>query len=354
MDIRQSRTDRYDTLDGLRGCAAILVMMHHMSPRLADVDLLPSGYLCVDFFFMLSGFIIDRRYDGKFRAGLSFGSFMVDRLRKLYPIMACGILLGAMSAVGQGWAILPAIVYMVAQLAFIPLSSGMMSPFPLNGVQWSLFFELLANAAHALILWRQRAGFLIGVCAASILLLSIGAYQFGSLAIGDRGIHFGWGIARVISSYVLGMLMSRLILLRRDPAALPVDGRWVMAALIICVGGAGLLSSAVGELASDLLVVFGLFPFILWAGVVAQLPSRIARMAGWMGAISYPLYALHLPITEFVGAQPWSAAARIALACSLTLGGAWLLSRAMIVARRPTSAYLTTSITSTAGSSLGS
>lgn len=70
-------------LDGMRGAAALLVVLHHAAPMMAWPILLPRGYLAVDFFFMLSGFVMTGAYEARFSAGLSFSAFMVARLRRL-------------------------------------------------------------------------------------------------------------------------------------------------------------------------------------------------------------------------------------------------------------------------------
>ncbi|TIW52974.1 MAG: acyltransferase, partial [Mesorhizobium sp.] len=82
----------YLNLDALRGVAAISVMLYHFSPFIADGKVLPSSYLAVDLFFLLSGFVIAHAYDRKIESGMGFGTF---RLIRLYPLYLAGTLLGA-------------------------------------------------------------------------------------------------------------------------------------------------------------------------------------------------------------------------------------------------------------------
>jgi peptidoglycan/LPS O-acetylase OafA/YrhL len=86
------------TLDGMRGLAAILVVVYHFE---VVVKLVPSGYLAVDFFFLLSGLVIARTYAPRFEDGLKTRDFFVHRIIRLYPLFFVGLLLGLMRAAGQ-------------------------------------------------------------------------------------------------------------------------------------------------------------------------------------------------------------------------------------------------------------
>src|ERR1700761_6004380 len=80
----------YPALDGLRGVAAIAVMLHHFRPLTAPW-LFAHGYLAVDLFFLLSGFVIAHAYDARFRKGLGVPAFLVIRLIRLWPMIAFGV-----------------------------------------------------------------------------------------------------------------------------------------------------------------------------------------------------------------------------------------------------------------------
>lgn len=94
-----SAAQRYATLDGLRGVAAGLVVCYHTHLFRGSAAITPHGYLAVDFFFMLSGFVIASAYQEKLEAGFTVADFVTQRVIRLYPVALAGILLGALRLV---------------------------------------------------------------------------------------------------------------------------------------------------------------------------------------------------------------------------------------------------------------
>ena len=90
---------RYEILDALRGVAALMVVAFHMLEILGNGDhtrqLLNHGYLAVDFFFALSGFVIGYAYDDRWGKGMTIWTFFKRRLIRLHPLVILGTLLGA-------------------------------------------------------------------------------------------------------------------------------------------------------------------------------------------------------------------------------------------------------------------
>lgn len=84
---------RFVFLDALRGLAAVMVVFYHRRELLPN-GLAEHGYLAVDFFFMLSGFVIAYAYEDKLRTGMSRTSFIVRRLQRLMPLVILGACLG--------------------------------------------------------------------------------------------------------------------------------------------------------------------------------------------------------------------------------------------------------------------
>src|SRR6187455_297893 len=87
----------YQILDGLRGVAAIIVVFFHLAEPLASSRLhnvVNHGYLAVDFFFMLSGFVIGYAYDDRWNK-MSIGKFFKLRLVRLQPMVIMGMIIGA-------------------------------------------------------------------------------------------------------------------------------------------------------------------------------------------------------------------------------------------------------------------
>ena len=142
------------SLDLLRGFAAIAVCLYHTSFMLTPGHkVLPGGFLCVDLFFLLSGFVIARTYDHRIEGGMTFGAFCVQRLARLYPLFLITTLVGfvAVNAIirtvrtfGGGRELLT----LLGNLALIPnvlRPYNIGSMFPFNGATWSIFFEFYVN-----------------------------------------------------------------------------------------------------------------------------------------------------------------------------------------------------------------
>ena len=87
----------YLILDGLRGLAAIIVVCFHLTEPLASShldNLVNHGYLAVDFFFLLSGFVMGYAYDDRWDK-LTIGGFLRRRFERLQPLVVLGMTLGA-------------------------------------------------------------------------------------------------------------------------------------------------------------------------------------------------------------------------------------------------------------------
>jgi peptidoglycan/LPS O-acetylase OafA/YrhL len=166
------------------------------------------GFLAVDFFFALSGFVIAHAYEERFRNGMSFGAFVRVRLIRLYPLMLLGTLIGTVVCALQG-VDLGFIAY-VGQLTWLPLAVGGTALFPVNNIQWSLTLEAGANIAHALVL-RKLPEWALGVLmAAGLIGLVATAWRFGTLNAGWGHSNWMGGVARLGFSYPLGVLAFRL------------------------------------------------------------------------------------------------------------------------------------------------
>ena len=152
----------YALLDGLRGVAALLVVWYHVfegyqfAGGKPVIDFANHGYLAVDFFFILSGFVIGYAYDSRWKSGLTLGSFFKRRLIRLHPMVIMGVIIGAIGFATEGFTRWDGSATPVSMVLLCMLSSFFMIPavpgaahevrgngemFPLNGPTWSLFFE---------------------------------------------------------------------------------------------------------------------------------------------------------------------------------------------------------------------
>ena len=165
----------YEILDGLRGVAALLVVFYHIFEGLSFaaggtvITVINHGYLAVDFFFILSGFVIGYAYDDRWGKTLTLGNFFKRRLIRLHPMIVMGAVLGVVFYVLQGceqWdgthvGTSMIMLALLCALFFIPATPGSCydirgngEMFPLNGPSWSLFFEYIGNLLYALFIHR--------------------------------------------------------------------------------------------------------------------------------------------------------------------------------------------------------
>ena len=150
----------YEILDGLRGVAAIMVVWFHIFEAYATSHLdqrINHGYLAVDFFFILSGFVIGYAYDDRW-GKMKITDFIKRRVIRLHPMVVVGALIGGVMFYWQGcsvWdvskvTILALFIATFMNALLIPATPGtevrgLGEMYPLNGPSWSLFFLSLIH-----------------------------------------------------------------------------------------------------------------------------------------------------------------------------------------------------------------
>lgn len=302
--------DRYHVLDGLRGIAAIFVLMRHSANFWSGVAFHHS-YLAVDLFFVLSGFVIVHAYDDKIvTGGMTFRQFVLVRLIRLYPMFLFASLICFASALGPhaigqpgagNWSDAEIALAVLLTLSFLPsrLPETDNSLFPLNSPCWSLFFELVVNFLYAGLCHRITGRTLAGVIGLAGAGLVIGAVGYGSLDLG-----FTWslhsvvgGLLRSLFGFAMGILMFRLTATRRfdlSPAASTVLSIVLMVA-VLSFPDVGAYNALV-----DLLAVAVIFPACVLFGANASRTDRPTRIMTTLGVASYPTYVLHMPVCALV------------------------------------------------------
>ncbi|MCB2086650.1 MAG: acyltransferase [Sphingomonadaceae bacterium] len=275
---RHDNATRLEGLDAMRGIAALCVLGYHLHTVYGGFDKFEHAYLAVDFFFMLSGFVMARTYEIRFAEGLGVIAFLQQRFARLFLPMAVGATLGLAWFASTGQFEVPRYF---ATLLFIP-DLTLRDPFVLNRPAWSIFFELVANAMHVLVLWRCRTPVVLGIAAMAGATLLWLAFDGNNIALGNHSEDFLGGIARVSFAYCLGIVVYRF------GRILP-GGAWAA-----CFVLATALISNPGELIGGFVVV-GLISPILVMAAARPLSGSAARL---LGAISFPLYAVHYPILE--------------------------------------------------------
>ncbi len=284
-------------LDGLRGVAALaIVIFHFMEWIFPDLpkNFIGHGFLAVDFFFCLSGFVIAYAYDNRLEK-IGVMEFFKKRLIRLHPLVIFGAVLGLLGFLFDPFES-PSLAYDAGKLALLFICSVLLVPLPImeerffnlfsfNAPAWSLFWEYVANIFYALILHRlpRRVLLVLGiVAAAGICWVSYGA---GNLLGGWNGDSFWHGGTRVAYSFLAGMLIYRY--------------GWIIRNKLGFIGLAVLLLLAFvmpffsWNWLAETIVVLIYFPLLVSLGAGSILSARVTKICVFSGQISYPLYMTH-------------------------------------------------------------
>ena len=346
--MNQTSKPHYEILDGLRGVAAVLVMLYHIGEGFATSPVDQSvnhGYLAVDFFFILSGFVIGYAYDDRWDRGLTVKDFLRRRLIRLHPMVIMGVLLGAASFLIQGserWdrtgvPLQMVLIAVLLNLFLLPVPPGSGADvrgncemFPLNGPNWSLFFEYIGNILYALAIRRLPTKWLAALTAAAGI--GLGAFAVGGLSgFGHLGV--GWsltdwnflgGFLRLMFSFSAGLLLSRIFRPGKVCGAF-----WICSAVLCALlsaphigGGERLWLNGLYE---AVCVIF-IFPALVRLGASCKTTDRAtSAMCGFLGDISYPVYVVHYPLMYLFYAWLWGGPERI------PFGRAWPAAAAVLI-----------------------
>ena len=313
----------YALLDGLRGVAALLVVWYHIfegfqfAGNKPVIDFINHGYLAVDFFFILSGFVVGYAYDNRWGKTLTLGGFFRRRLIRLQPMVIMGAVIGAASFLISGmerwdgthatlWLTFLAFVCGCLMLPALPRMPrevrGNGEMFPLNGPCWSLFFEYVGNIVYALFIRRLSTRLLavlsFALCCALTWFAVTDQSGYGSIGVGwtvDRTNILG-GMLRMLCPFTMGVLMSRLF----KPLRQARGAFWTSAALLLAIfhipytySDGALSLNGMFEAAC----IIAVFPLVVWyaaSGKTTDIAST--RICRFLGDISYPLYIVHYPI----------------------------------------------------------
>lgn len=356
----------YALLDGLRGVAALLVVWYHVfegfqfAGNKPVIDFINHGYLAVDFFFILSGFVVGYAYDSRWGKTLTTGGFFHRRLIRLQPMVCMGALIGAVSFVLTGmerWDGTHATLWLTL-LAFgcgclmLPALPGMQREvrgngemFPLNGPCWSLFFEYIGNIVYALIIRRlstRRLSLLtFALCCALTWFAVTDQSGYGSIGVGwtiDSTNILG-GSLRMLCPFTTGVLLSRIF----KPAENVRGAFWTSTIMLLVlfhvpyIGSSYALSGYIDTLSLngvfETVCIIGIFPLMVWFAASGKTTDNAsARICRFLGDISYPLYIVHYPLMyvfyrwlikteQYTLQETWCVALTIVV-CSIVL--AWL------------------------------
>ncbi|HWJ28224.1 MAG TPA: acyltransferase, partial [Flavisolibacter sp.] len=307
----------YQILDALRGIAALTVVAFHLLETFTNGDhskqIINHGYLAVDFFFVLSGFVIGHAYDDRW-GKMTLGGFFKRRLIRLHPMIIVGMTIGAIAFYFQAapsvfpnisatpvWKM---ILVMLIGYTLIPVPQsldirGWGEMHPLNGPAWSLFFEYIANILYALFVRRfSNTVLAVLVFLAGGLLIHMAVTSPNGDVIGGWSLEpaqFRIGITRLMYPFFAGLLVSRLFKPGHINNAFLWCGLLLLTVLAFPrVGTADQLW--INGLYDSLSIIF-LFPLIVYLGASGTVKGKSSlRLSRFLGDISYPIYIIHYPL----------------------------------------------------------
>ena len=316
----------YELLDGLRGVAALMVLVYHIFEGFAFesatngvgdglITTFNHGHIAVDFFFILSGFVISYAYDDRWQK-MSLGGFFKRRLIRLHPMLVMGAVIGAVafcfdgcmrwdgSVTSIGW-VLAALLLTVFMIPAVPGAAyevrGNGEMFPLNGPMWSLFFEYVGNILYALVVRRLPTKALavlaaiLGVLHAYIFVGDLSGYDSVGVGWTIDAVNFWGGAVRMLFPFTVGMLLARKFRAKSVKGAF-----WICSALLIVIFSVPYMASdnaiSINGL-YEVICIATVFPFIVWLGACGKSENGVtSRVNRFLGEISYPLYIVHYPI----------------------------------------------------------
>jgi peptidoglycan/LPS O-acetylase OafA/YrhL len=302
----------YQILDGLRGVAALMVVAFHIFEAHSPgplYQIINHGYLAVDFFFVLSGFVIGYAYDDRW-GKISIGEFFKRRLIRLHPMVIMGMIIGAIGFYFQDGVLWPAIhevpvwktlLVMVIGFTLFPLPPssmdirGWQEMYPLNGPAWTLFFEYIANILYAVVIRKfSKTALAILVFVAGCALIHLAVTRQGDV-IGGWSIEpaqLRIGFTRLMYPFFAGLLLSRTAKLTHINNAFLWCSLLIIAVLSFPrIGGSQHLW--MNGLYDSLTIIF-IFPLVVYMGASGSVKGKFAnRFCKFLGDISYPIYITH-------------------------------------------------------------
>ncbi|MBV4357616.1 acyltransferase family protein [Pinibacter aurantiacus] len=308
-----STKPHYAILDGLRGVAALMVVAFHLCEAHATShqdQIINHGYLAVDFFFLLSGFVIGYAYDDRW-GKMTIGNFFKRRLIRLQPMVVMGSIIGAVCYYFQSSGVFPIIgqtpvwqmlLIMVIGCTMLPIPPSMdirgwAETYPLNGPAWSLFYEYVVNIFYALVA-RKLSKTVLSI----LVILSAGALIH--LAVNQGDVIGGWslnaeqmriGFCRVMFPFFGGLLLFRIAKLRNIKNAFVWSS--LLTIIVLAAPRIGTTENLWMNGLYDSLSIVLIFPLIIFLGASGEIQSAVGKkICKFLGDISYPIYITHYPL----------------------------------------------------------
>ena len=291
-----SKTTRFEVLDSLRGVCALLVVLFHLpvSSHLHALALTRHGYLFVDFFFVLSGFVIAHAYGARLSTGREVGRFLIRRVGRVWPLHVA--VLGAFVVLEfcrlwfhfddiTAFARDRAPEYLLTNLLLIQ-AYGIHPYLTWNGPAWSISVEMGCYVVFgALLLWAPRRfntwALLIAVAGALVVL---------NFAPRFMNTTYSFGFPRAAYGFFLGCLVHRLW--SSGPDLSPRVTGWMEPISLFAVVAFVSLARGPWEVLAPLLFALSIWVFASEGGAVSR--ALAARPMIRLGHWSYSIYMTHM------------------------------------------------------------
>jgi peptidoglycan/LPS O-acetylase OafA/YrhL len=288
----------FQTLDGLRGVGAFLVVMRHVPFFFGPVRV-PESFLAVDLFYLVSGFVVAHAYAERLKAGGFFWTFVKTRLIRLYPLYFFGLAIGLITAAydvwtdPHGWWSWSKIGWGVGTgLFLIPMFPGLpANGTTLDGPTWTLIPELIASFVYAALIRFLNLWVLLTIVAVSAAGVIGAEFLYRGLDVGYSPTDQWAALARVGFSFFIGVVVFRFFGDRE------VDNEWVAWAcmLVLTVMLAFRPSQAFTPYYELGVVLLG-FPALLVVAARFEPGPVTGKAFSLIGLVSYGVYIVHQPL----------------------------------------------------------
>lgn len=287
-------------LDGIRGIAALLIVVRHTAPFFGGLTF-DASYLAVDLFFILSGVVIANAYEEKLARNMSFLSFMGTRLIRLYPLYLVGLVLGLVAAAIRHVDPASLLYHAMLSLFFLPNPDPAGASFPINGPTWSLFFELVVNALYA-------ATLTVVVGTRLLVVIALSAIGLAACVVlqPTPNLDLGWTVATSIGGLfrVCFSFFAGVYIFRRFASNIHETRSGNLVPWLILLGVSAVLVASPPAWAVpvfDLIAVLAVFPALIHQALTRQPTGSTATLFRIGGPTSYAAYVLHVPAGYLTG-----------------------------------------------------
>ena len=326
----------FEILDGLRGIAALCVVIFHFMEWVYpdnSRNFIGHGFLAVDFFFCLSGFVIAYAYDDRITK-MGVPGFFKSRVIRLHPLVISGSVLGLLAFLfdpfgghSELYSAGKIVLAFICSVLLIPLpviADRAFNLFSFNAPSWSLFWEYIANIVYTFVLCRIRRRYLLLLTIISAMAICFVCYRSGNLLGGWSGPTFWDGGARISYSFSAGLLIYRSDWIIKNGLG------FISLSFLLFL--AFIMPFSKWNWLSEPLVVLVYFPLLISLGAGAGLTTGLKKICIFLGKISYPLYMTHYALLWIFGNYYTShkpgtmlLALIIIAGVMLTVGASWLV-----------------------------